>query len=161
LSGGGFPRVFAGAGDRGVPKNLVLVLGVQRPESKHLMFSQLGPREPSYARGIMCWTAKPVIRHLAIKRSELNELCRKFRVRRLSAFGSALTERFDEEKSDLDFVVEFEPLPKGEHAKTYFGLIEALQGLFGRRVDLLEQDAIRNPYVKQEIDRTQQNLYGA
>jgi uncharacterized protein len=118
-------------------------------------------REPSYARGIMCWTAKPVIRHLAIKRSELNELCRNFRVRRLSAFGSALTERFDEEKSDLDFVVEFESLPKGEHAKTYFGLIEALQGLFGRRVDLLEQDAIRNPYVKQEIDRTQQNLYGA
>jgi hypothetical protein len=44
LSGGGFPRVFAGAGDRGIPKNLVLVLGVQRPESKHLVFSQGRPR---------------------------------------------------------------------------------------------------------------------
>jgi len=48
------------------------------------------------------------------------------------------------ERSDLDFLVEFQPLPAGTYANTYFGLIEALGHLFERRVDLVEAGSVRN-----------------
>jgi hypothetical protein len=64
------------------------------------------------------------------KREQLAELCRQYRVQRLALFGSALREDFDPERSDLDFLVEFEPLPTGTYADTYFGLLEALEHLF-------------------------------
>jgi predicted nucleotidyltransferase len=64
------------------------------------------------------------------KREQLAELCRQHRVLRLTLFGSALREDFDPERSDLDFLVEFEPLPTGTYADTYFGLLEALEHLF-------------------------------
>ena len=95
------------------------------------------------------------------RQTELAELCRRFRVRRLLLFGSSLTDAFDQSASDLDFVVEFQPLVESEHAANYFGLAAALEMLFGRPVDLLESEAIRNPYIRQEIDRTHQLLYGA
>jgi predicted nucleotidyltransferase len=98
---------------------------------------------------------------ISSKRSELAELCRKFRVRRLALFGSSLTPDFDPEKSDLDFLVEFQPLPKGEYARTYFDFSDALEQLFGRPIDLIEQGTIRNPYIQQEIERTRQTIYGA
>lgn len=95
------------------------------------------------------------------KQKELGDLCRRFRVRRLALFGSSLTTRFDKQSSDLDFLVEFQPLPSGAYADTYFGLLEALQALFERPVDLVEAGAIRNPYVKREIDSTQETVYGS
>jgi uncharacterized protein len=90
---------------------------------------------------------------------ELADLCRRFRVRRLALFGSSLTPQFNAERSDLDFLVEFESLSAGEYARTYFGLLEALESLFERRVDLVEAGAVRNPYVRQEIEANQETLY--
>jgi len=98
---------------------------------------------------------------IANKQQPLQELCRRFRVHRLALFGSSLNSNFDPRRSDLDFLVEFQPLPKGEHAHTYFGLAEALENLFGRSVDLIERETVRNPYIQQEIERTQQIVYGA
>lgn len=95
------------------------------------------------------------------KAAAIADLCHRFHVRRLALFGSSLSPRFDPERSDLDFLVEFEPLPSGEHARTYFGLIEQLENLFGRPVDLVEKGAVRNPYVQREIETTQETLYGA
>jgi len=95
------------------------------------------------------------------KREQIAELCRRHRVRRLALFGSAAREDFDPERSDLDFVVEFEPLPPGTYARTYFDLLEALQQLFGRRVDLVEAGSVRNPYIRQEIETWQETLYAA
>ncbi len=95
------------------------------------------------------------------KREQIAELCRQYRVRRLALFGSALRDDFDPQNSDLDFVVEFEPLPSGAYANTYFGLIEALERLFKRRVDLVESGAVRNPYFQQEIEAHQETLYAA
>ena len=63
--------------------------------------------------------------------------------------------------SDLDFVVEFEPPQPGEYAKTYFGLLAALEQLFGRHVDLVEPDAVRNPYFRRAIEARQETLYAA
>ena len=87
-------------------------------------------------------------------------LCRRYRVQRLAAFGSVLTAAFNEE-SDVDFIVTFEPMPLEEYPENYCDLKDALQALFGRPVDLLEAQAIRNPYLKAELDATQKVVYGS
>jgi hypothetical protein len=91
--------------------------------------------------------------------AELEQLCQRYRVRQLALFGSAATNQGLTEASDLDFLVEFEPLPAGVYADTYFGLLEALQCLFGRPVDLVVESAIKNPYFLQEISATRMPLY--
>lgn len=92
---------------------------------------------------------------------ELEMLCCRFRVRRLELFGSAVSGRDIPGKSDLDFLVEFEPLPRGAYADNYFGLLEALIVLFNRPVDLVVATAIRNPYFLQSISQTKALLYAA
>ncbi len=98
---------------------------------------------------------------IAERRSEIAELCRRYRVRRLELFGSAAGESFDPQRSDADFLVEFEPLADGEHADTYFGLRESLESLLSRPVDLVMTKAIRNPYFLQAIEPTRTLLYAA
>lgn len=94
------------------------------------------------------------------KQSELHGLCRRYGVRRLAVFGSALREDFASE-SDLDFLVEFQPLPEGSYAEAYFGLLEGLERLFHRPVDLVVESAIRNPYFRESIQQSQTSLYAA
>ena len=94
-------------------------------------------------------------------RAELERLCRRFGVRRLELFGSAVTGRDLPSRSDLDFLVEFAPLPPGTYADTYFGLHEALEQLFGRPVDLVVASAIRNPYFRQSVEQSKVLLYAA
>ena len=62
--------------------------------------------------------------------------------------------------SDLDFLVEFEPADAG-HADRYFGLLECLEQLFGRPVDLGVASAVKNPYVLESIERTKVLLYAS
>ena len=94
-------------------------------------------------------------------RAELTALCRRFGVRRLELFGSAVGTGFDASTSDLDFLVVFEPANPAEHADRYFGLLEALGSLFGRPVDLVELSAIRNPYFMKGIEASRTILYAA
>ena len=92
----------------------------------------------------------------------LKELCKQYRVKRFEVFGSASTgEGFDSEKSDVDFLVEFLALGPGEHAKCYFGLLEVLQDLFKRDVDLVEIKAVRNPYLLESINENRRQIYAA
>lgn len=95
------------------------------------------------------------------RRADLEDLCQRYGVARLALFGSALREDFDPDTSDLDFAVEFQPMTPQEHAEAYFGLLEDLERLFGRRVDLVEIGAIRNPYLRREIEAGQETLYAA
>ncbi len=96
------------------------------------------------------------------KRSELAGLCARHGVRRLALFGSAATgERFDPARSDLDFLVEFQPQPPASRADSYFGLMEDLERLFGVPVDLVEPGPIANPYFRQAIEKSQVTLYAA
>ena len=95
------------------------------------------------------------------KRNELEELCRKYKVRQLQIFGSAVTESFDFESSDLDFVVSFKDLAPGEYADTYFGLLEEMEELFQRPIDLIMETAVDNPYFKKEIERSGAVLFAA
>ena len=92
----------------------------------------------------------------------LEHLCTQYRVRRLELFGSALSDdRFDDADSDMDFLVEFLPLEPGQRADAYFGLLEALETLFQRSVDLVVTKAMKNPYFLQAIDRERELLYAA
>lgn len=94
-------------------------------------------------------------------RAELAELCRRHHVLRLSLFGSATRDDFDPQRSDLDFLVDFASLPPGQYADAFFGLLQSLERLFGRQVDLVVASAIRNPYFRQSIDQTKTLLYAA
>jgi predicted nucleotidyltransferase len=89
----------------------------------------------------------------------LGDLCRRFHVRRLGLFGSAVTGGFDPERSDLDLLVEFEPMPPGAYAAAYFGLREQLEILFGRAVDLLTEAALANPYLRRRIEAERRTLF--
>jgi predicted nucleotidyltransferase len=92
----------------------------------------------------------------------LQELCRRFGVRRLELFGSAATDGFDPLQSDLDFLVEFLPEQQlGPWLRHYFEFQSELVRLFGRSVDLVLSGAVRNPYFRRELDRTRTVLYAA
>jgi uncharacterized protein len=102
-----------------------------------------------------------MIADIALHGDELRELCRRFGVRRLEVFGSAARGDFDPARSDLDFLVEFQPAQPGAYADAFFGLKEALEQLFGRPVDLIAAAAIRNPYLRESVERTRALLYAA
>ena len=92
----------------------------------------------------------------------LKELCVKFQVQRLEVFGSASTGRnFDPEKSDLDFLVEFQTLQPGEYSDAYFGLLDDLEKLFRRHIDLVMPRAVKNRYFIESIDKNREVLYAA
>ena len=95
------------------------------------------------------------------KQKNLIAQCRKFGVRKIELFGSAAGEQFDSETSDLDFLVTFDDLGPGRYADAYFGLLEALEGLFKRRVDLVVASVVKNPYFLDEIAKTRTLLYAA
>jgi len=93
--------------------------------------------------------------------AEVAAACRRRAVRRLELFGSAVRDDFDETTSDLDFLVEFDAATELPALERYFGLKEDLEALFGRPVDLIMPRAVRNPYVRAEIERDRQLLYAA
>ena len=95
------------------------------------------------------------------KREQLERLCARYGVKRLEVFGSVTTRRFDPASSDLDFLVDMEVAPRATLADRYFGLLEDLEALFGRPVDLVMTGAIRNPYFLEAIERSRTLLYAA
>jgi predicted nucleotidyltransferase len=105
--------------------------------------------------------AESGLRVVAARHSELSKLCREFHILRLELFGSALSSAFDSEHSDLDFLVEFQPLQPGDYATAFFGFKDALERLFGRPVDLVVASAIRNPYFRRSIEQSKALLYAA
>jgi predicted nucleotidyltransferase len=96
-----------------------------------------------------------------LRRAEVDDLCRQLRVCSLDVFGSAAQGRFDPSSSDVDLVVEFEPMPPAEYAEAYFSLKEGLESLFGRPVDLLSASSIRNPYFRESVDASKVRIYAA
>ena len=96
------------------------------------------------------------------KLKELEELCERFSVKQLDIFGSAADETaILPNESDIDFLVEFLPLKENQHADAYFGLLFALEGLFGRSIDLVMIQAISNPYFRDSVERSRKLLYAA
>lgn len=96
------------------------------------------------------------------ERAAIVELCRRYHVRRLDVFGSgARSVDFDPDRSDADFVVEFDATQSGPTLKTFFSLRRELAALLGRPVDLVMLGSLTNPYVKAEIEQTREQVYAA
>ena len=100
-------------------------------------------------------------RLLEEKRKPIAELCARRGVARLEAFGSALRADFSPDASDLDLLVEFQPMEPYARVEAYFGLLDDLRDMFGREIDLVMGGAVKNRYVAQNIQRTKQPLYAA
>ena len=89
----------------------------------------------------------------------ITTLCRKHGVKNLYVFGSVLTTSFSD-KSDVDFLVEFDTNKIPDYFTNFFDLKYALEDTMGRDVDLVEEKAIRNPIFKRNIERTKMKIYG-
>ena len=90
---------------------------------------------------------------------EINTLCQTYKVAKLFAFGSVLTDRFNEQ-SDIDLIVDFDKSRIEDYFDNYFDFKYALEAVFGRKVDLVEEQAIKNPYFKKAVDTTKMLIYG-
>jgi uncharacterized protein len=88
----------------------------------------------------------------------LNDLCQQNKVRTLYVFGSVLTDNFNE-NSDIDLIVDIESDDPLNYADYYFNLKFALQDLLKRPIDLLENKAIKNPFLRQNIDNSKRLVY--
>lgn len=89
----------------------------------------------------------------------IKSLCLKHNVRSLELFGSANTNKFNE-LSDIDFVISFNDMPAVEYADAFFNLKKDLEQLLGRKVDILTQKSLSNPYLISSINKTKVLIYG-
>jgi predicted nucleotidyltransferase len=89
---------------------------------------------------------------------QIKKLCELNKVRTLFAFGSVTTERFRPD-SDIDLVVDIDENDPISYSDKYFNLKFQLEEILKRQIDLLEQKAIRNRFLKSEIDRTKVQIY--
>jgi predicted nucleotidyltransferase len=92
-------------------------------------------------------------------KDQINELCETHKVRHLYAFGSVLSTKFNAD-SDIDLIVDFKDIDVKDYADNYFDLKFSLQDILKRPIDLLESQAIKNPYFKQVVDQTKELVYG-
>jgi predicted nucleotidyltransferase len=92
---------------------------------------------------------------------QLETLCKKYRVTTMYLFGSAATGSFSE-NSDIDFLISFRnDISLEEYADNYFDLMFELEELFGRKVDLVTEKTLSNPYFIRSVEQTKQLIYAA
>lgn len=93
---------------------------------------------------------------------ELAEICRRYGVTRLDVFGSAARGTdFKPGRSDIDFLVKFAPESTMTPLDRFFGLARELEEILGCSVDLIEESAVRNPFILAGIQRSREPVYGA
>ncbi|WP_396171623.1 nucleotidyltransferase family protein [Flavobacterium sp.] len=90
---------------------------------------------------------------------EILTLCKTHKVRSLYAFGSVLTDKFND-KSDVDLIVDFEPIDVLDYGDNYYELKFSLENILNRNVDLLEEKAIKNPYFRKTLNHSKKLIYG-
>ncbi len=100
--------------------------------------------------------------HAAVEqhRAEIEALCRRYGVTRLDVFGSVTGDDFDEARSDVDFLVEFDDAFPVNGLRQYFGFKEDLEPLLGRTVDLVEGE-LENPFFRAALAETREHVYAA
>lgn len=89
----------------------------------------------------------------------IKKLCKEYRVKSLSVFGSVLTVNFSP-NSDIDFVVDFDENDPIKYTDLYFQLKEKLEQLLKRQIDLIEERGIKNSYFRNEVDKSKVVIYG-
>jgi len=97
---------------------------------------------------------------ISSKKQALVALCEKYDIKTMHVFGSATTDEFND-LSDIDILISFKEIPFSKYTDNYFELHENLEKLFGRKVDLLTERSLSNPYFIQSVEATKQLLYAA
>jgi predicted nucleotidyltransferase len=100
-----------------------------------------------------------VIALIEQQKTSIAHVCRQFRVGRLEVFGSAARGDFDAQESDLDFIANFLPPLHPGVADRFLGLADALEKIFARPVDLLTDSMLRNPVLRDEVNRDRTPIY--
>ena len=93
------------------------------------------------------------------KLTDFNSLCQLHKVRYLYAFGSSVTDRFDYDTSDIDLLVEIDDSDPIERGEKLISLWDTFEIFFHRKVDLLTDSSIHNPYLRKSIDSTKVLIY--
>lgn len=88
-----------------------------------------------------------------------NRLCQRHKVEKMYLFGSALKDNFSD-KSDIDFLVRFQPMELAEYFENYMNFKQSLKDLLGREIDLLEEQTLKNPILIKSINRSKELVYG-
>lgn len=95
------------------------------------------------------------------KMEAIIDLCERHQVKAISLFGSAAQDTMTPE-SDIDFLVQFsEDIDVLDYADNYFSFLEGLERITGRKVDLVSVKSLKNPVLKEEINRSKIDLYAA
>ena len=100
-----------------------------------------------------------IIDEISKKRNDFVVLCKDHKVKYLYAFGSSVSDKFDPGRSDIDLLVEIDsedPIDRGEKLISLWDLFE---NFFNRKVDLLTDSSIRNPFLRKSIDSTKVLIY--
>lgn len=90
---------------------------------------------------------------------KIHEICATHHVKTLFAFGSVVRDDFNDQ-SDVDLLVSFKPLESGEYADNYFNIADQLESVLHRRVDLITNKSLSNPYFIQSVNQSKVQLYG-
>ena len=90
---------------------------------------------------------------------DLNKICSTYNVDKMYLFGSALNSDFND-KSDIDFLVKFKSIELSQYFENYSNLKNNLERLFGREVDLLEEQTLKNPVLIKSINQSKELIYG-
>ncbi len=93
------------------------------------------------------------------KYSDFVTLCHTHNVDKIYAFGSSITDHFNPNSSDIDLVVKVDIADAADRGDALLSLWDKLEVLFKRKVDLLTDDSIKNPYLRANIDRTKKLIY--
>ncbi len=92
-------------------------------------------------------------------KDQIQKLCKNYKVKSLYSFGSVNTQRFTKE-SDVDLMVDFETNDPLEYTDNYFDLKFELERILNRSIDLLENRAVKNPFLRESIDKSKTLIYG-
>jgi len=99
---------------------------------------------------------KESIKH---RKKDFLSLCKAHDVKKLYAFGSSITDKFDEELSDIDLLIEIDNEDPIERGENLMNIWDKFEQFFQRKVDLLTNASIKNPILRQSIDSTKILIY--
>ena len=98
-------------------------------------------------------------KEISYRVNDFKTLCENHKVRYLYAFGSSVSGKFDYEKSDIDLLVEIDSSDPIDRGEKLISLWDTFEIFFNRKVDLLTNSSIRNPYLQKSIDSTKVLIY--
>ncbi len=93
---------------------------------------------------------------------EIQKACKKHKLKSLFVFGSAVTNEFNK-NSDVDFLYNFkkEEIPIAEYADNFFEFLFRLEDLLKRKIDLVPEEKIKNPYFLKQVNTGKVKIYGS